>query len=1001
MIFVLLIPNFLLLAQLPDDIVETRIPNGWVAKKSKIQLSYKHFKLGKQSVEWQWSKPNATLVISDSAFRSVADNKRSTFVVWIYNPTPVKDSLLFNFGSQRKVQTKFTLGLNFSGWRTAWLMYDRDMQGTPEKSMSQLTIHAPKSLKKGTLYIDGIQYNATINPRSPMKDVLLPFVNPNVEQEANAHWCSLYAFANNTFPSAVAKEISPAHLDDIQKIKERYLLYLKDSKPLKQKYSLETLEEEYNRWQIVRTKDKIIGNPIYSMNDAELVKGSVNGKNVKLPFDIAQYAKLMLQIAAQYSKETNVDHQQKLSQWFTDMLYHLDDQGWAYGSGMGSLHHLGYSFQPFYTACLLMKDEIKKAGLLPRTWKTMYWYSGLGRTYSIDLKKAPSNIDVLNTLLASMFETVLMIDDVKECATAMAQFSHWFSANLLPDNSITAPFKVDGAVFHHGTLYPAYAIGGFEGATPIVYMLSNTQYRVSEEAHHTLRRSLYMMYLYTHPYRWTLSLSGRHPTGIFKTSIAPFAYMAKAGLPNDNSQLDTTMAAIYLMLNKNKKDAWTESFRKLGIAPIAQYPSGHWSMNYGLLDLHRRKDWLLATRGHNRYFVTHESYPNANVFGRYLTYGQVELLYPDRDDYDGSNFKDEGWDWAHIPGTTAPYLSLDGMRADIKNVDNFSGVEEMLLSSEKFAGAVQMDGQGVFAMQLRGHEKYNTEKFSANKSVFSFDSVIVCLGSDIQQPSIDVPVHTTLFQNFNPDAKDALRINRAVREGPFVFQHRGKESLALKDNRGVGYYMPNGQNVVVQTIEQFSRDQKDLKDTKGIFSTAYIDHPKESLSNGYEYVMFIDSTANAFENFCAVMQSSKPLYTVLRKDSIAHCVYYAPDNMTATAIFATNTLLTDSLLMENDRPLLAIYKKHKDTISLNVVDPDMAFYTGPDDAPIDEYGRRKEVSIYSKPWYKTPAQPTTIQLKIKGQWHVRGVQAVNTSDGNMLLSIPCAYGLPVAITLFR
>ena len=74
----------------------------------------------------------------------------------------------------------------------------------------------------------------------------------------------------------------------------------------------------------------------------------------------------------------------------------------------------------------------------------------------------------------------------------------------------------------------------------------------------------------------------------------------------------------------------------------------------------------------------------------------------------GSGFQVDGWDWCHIPGTTAAEIPMEDMLANVLNVDEYSGYEEMLLSDEWFAGGVSHKGMdGAFAMKLHEHDKYN------------------------------------------------------------------------------------------------------------------------------------------------------------------------------------------------------------------------------------------------------------------------------------------------------
>ena len=43
-----------------------------------------------------------------------------------------------------------------------------------------------------------------------------------------------------------------------------------------------------------------------------------------------------------------------------------------------------------------------------------------------------------------------------------------------------------------------------------------------------------------------------------------------------------------------------------------------------------------------------------------------------------SGYVQQGWDWAHFPGTTAIALPIDKLKSPISQVDIYSGVEEML-----------------------------------------------------------------------------------------------------------------------------------------------------------------------------------------------------------------------------------------------------------------------------------------------------------------------------------
>lgn len=984
-------------AQLPQDICEEQVPANWMAHNGSLQMSSQHFKSGRESVQWQWHRKSAVLTIKDTTFSAAAKDPRSCFVFWVYNETPVNDALSFEFGDDKKVYTQFRFQLNFKGWRTAWVMYHRDMTGAPDIAMNRLRIVAPASLASGKLYLDQLLYNQIINPRSPMQDVQAPFVNKGVEKKANAHWNALYVFSKTPYNQPLPKSITAKDRKDIQVISGRVLASIQ--KADKKGVSFEAIKREYESWQIQRHGKQITGNPVYSMNDAELVPGSVNGKNVKVPFEVKTYTQLMYRVALAYHQASLPEQKAQLEKWFINLLDHMDDQGWAYGSGMGALHHLGYNFDGYYNSCLLMKDVIKKHGQLQRTWNTMYWFSGLGRTQERLDKLPSSNIDVFNTLLNGMLASILLLDDNPFKVRQLQIFSKWLSANVVPNYAIEGAFKPDGAVFHHGTLYPAYATGGFKGLAPVLYYLSNTSFRLTTQAHQSLQHAMYKMHLYTNPTHWPVSVSGRHPTGNFSIPPDAYAYMVRAGMPGRNSLPDTLMNNAYLRIVQKQNDPLVKQLFAQGFG-VTAYPAGHWNMNYGLFDMHRRQNWLLTIKGHNRYIVANESYPNANVFGRYVSYGQLELLYPEQSSYPESNFSDTGWDWNALPGTTTIHYPVDQLRENIINPDDFSGVEEMLLSDEIFAGGTALKGQGLFAMKLHGPDKYDMGSFRAIKSWFMFDSLVIALGSNISSAIQEYPAQTNIFQNFNP-RHTPLSVNGSIENRfPFADTIQSTQPISITDNRNIQYYIPGNQRLILSTTLQHSRDQKDLRNTEGVFSKLVIDHGRSPRNKGYEYAMLIDTSVKI--NTTSFNPSTA--YRVLQKDSMAHRVYYAPLSMTGIAAFGHQQTLADSLVGFNSQPCLILYQKENNAVELSVTDPDLAFYKGPDDSPVVD-GKRKEVSIYSRTWYNAPSQPSVITLHIKGGWALNekreDVHLRSLPNDNTEIRINCRYGLANTLRLIK
>src|SRR5690606_24285427 len=153
---------------------------------------------------------------------------------------------------------------------------------TPEKGMDVLVISPPSSLKKGSLYFDQVLYNVTINPRSPMRDEQVPFVNVNSDEAANAHWTALYQFSRNPHYIELPEEVSAVQKKRFQTILKRCASVILPENTSR-KADARAVEKEFKSWDIRRDGEKITGKPVYSVNDVELVSGEA-GKSLKEEF---------------------------------------------------------------------------------------------------------------------------------------------------------------------------------------------------------------------------------------------------------------------------------------------------------------------------------------------------------------------------------------------------------------------------------------------------------------------------------------------------------------------------------------------------------------------------------------------------------------------------------------------------------------------------------------------------------------------------------------------
>lgn len=991
---------------------EEALPSGLMAKQSAVSLSRRHKKDGEASLCWQVLKGGSLDFSCDVGYRNFvpggADQNLDNFVVWIYLEEPLEEPLMISFWKEGKQCCSFPFGLHFQGWRTCWTSY-QDMDGTPQEGMDQIRF----SLKESgpcSLYLDQMITAVPIDPRHPVRDYQVPFINRRADHEANAHWTSLYRFSG-LLKEGIAnpKKSGEVIAEEAVLIQMRYQTYLLSHKTWPCAGNLMLTEDEFrkccqafDRYQIQEEEGILRGATV----DADYHKAAYPKElreeltNLTGSIDIKEASQLLLDTAYGWHSGTS-EHRQVLGGHFILLLRHLLDQGWAWGSSLGTTHHLGYSMRNYYSALFLMRDCIKEAGLTKEAANAMAWFSGSGRMFRDRDELRWESMDTLNTLLQGILASVLMAEDSKEMDCCLWGLSTWLSSSLQPAPGLEGPFKEDGSVFHHCGHYPAYAMGGFNGVAPVVWCLSGTSYRLGKQAHETMRKCLLSMRIYSNRYHWLVSMSSRHPKGEGEMSqisnLEPFYYMALAGSPDETENVDREMAEAFLRLAEFADFPKAQELLQMGFR-AERDPQGHYSMNYACASIHRRDHWMAGVRGHSRYLWGNETYVSNNLYGRYITYGHLQILGSGTPvNNKDSGFSHDGWDWNSFPGTTAVVLPWDELRADVRVVDDTAGAEEMLLSDEAFAGGISMeDCQGAFAMKLHGHGKYDGS-FRARKSWFFFDNRIVCLGSDIEAGRDGYPVKTTLFQHCLPD-QGSLADTLSTR--PCFSGDTGEENgLWLEDPSGNRYYIPGGQHVTVTNSMQESRAQNTGAPTKGAFAKAWIDHGNAPKGGTYRYLVLVqpkESTVQDWENSYRILQADRYLHEVRDEiNGILAYVFFEAGN--AVSGGGGQVLCVDS-------PCLVMEQKDNKGLVLSVCDPDLRLYEGVEADQLNPDGSQKEVSLYSRSWTKTDSRGKDVSVMLKGRWKSadsREDLRLEYADGNTRCVISCIHGRTVQLGLTK
>lgn len=960
-------------AQHTHDVTDARILSfeqgttpAVVDRHSAIAVSDAHFKHLSHSLRWSWRRDGAQLTLPvEVGYRhenpDPTQTSISTFVFWLYAAQSSPGKLLFEFRKEGRICCSFEYGLDFRGWRGAWVAFDRDMEGTPEEGMDEITIRVCGA-RRGELFFDHIIASSFQDTRQHTADTQAPFINRGTSN----HWLKLLDWWNDRLDADTTAAPSDAELRSMACISDRFReMVLEGRKPR----PLAELRERFARYGITRNADDTPrGKSIFFVRYAETYI-NMGHPDVKRQYAddgmlLSDCNDLLFDLAVACVSAKTEAERQETERMYLDLTRHLLDQGFTAGSALGTLHHLGYSMRNFYPAPYLMRDALRRAGMLGEVQQAMEWFSGLGEVKCPPAVKG-MDIDAFNTSLTGRLAALLILDDTPFKAAYLRRFSEWVNNGLQYTEGLAPCFKSDGTVYHHRRHYPAYAVGGFTGAVNAVWLFAGTNFAVGREGHENLKRALLEMRFYCNLRSFPLALSGRHPDGRGALIPKHYARLAEAGSPDGSHATDPELAAAYLRLTPNPCDRYSKRFRAEGIAPEAA-PEGCRVYGYNASLAMRRDRWLLTAAGHSRYLWSAEIYQGCNLYGRYLTHGSLQLL-GDGDPVSafGGGFRQEGWDWCHIPGTTAVEIPMERMEARVLNVDTSSGYEEMLLSDESFCGGASHRGrQGAFGMILHEHDKYNGS-LRARKSFFFFDNRVVALGSDIENAA-EGGVHTTLFQNSLTSTADSTGIDGAA-VGTFPYRTTLADGGWLRDRFGNAWFVPRDRLCVTRE-RQHSLHEETAKPTEGDFERAWIDHGDGAVRDGrYEYLMLVHPS----DEELAACTTALP-YTVCACDRTLHAVKYLPSGVYAAVAFeATDRLPGSETVTAVSRPCILLTSRDEEgTLTLSVADPDLALYEGASDEQFDADGKRIERSIYARTWIDNPSSEHEVELTLRGAWNL-------------------------------
>jgi chondroitin-sulfate-ABC endolyase/exolyase len=373
----------------------------------------------------------------------------------IYNEVAQNEKIKFASSTNGENEIFFEIDLTFTGWRTIWVPY-YEMLGTAPKKTAAIDINTftvSTAAKKGKLFFDDIVFSQYQDDRHSYPDMIVPFIKSDKKSGAD-HWMPL--IQNIEYINNVTKiSISEAKKKDLLKIEAR----LDKSMTLDKKYKvyMESMKKRFDKLGLSYNGKTVVGPPMDYKTKQVFFDIAQQGKDNHNKIDAL--GKTLKKLANFHDRATPADQKEIERMFVLGTRYYLD-QGWQSGSSGGTRHHIGYSVRELAEGFFIMRNTLKKEGLLDEVGASLHWLFNLGMVLG-DENKFHVNIDYLNTQAYYHLMLLFLVESPEKQAILLNNYSNYIGI-VLSQQDQEWGFKVDGTSWHHNGHYPAYGMGALE-----------------------------------------------------------------------------------------------------------------------------------------------------------------------------------------------------------------------------------------------------------------------------------------------------------------------------------------------------------------------------------------------------------------------------------------------------------------------------------------------------------------------------------------------------------
>ncbi len=938
--------------------------SNWSVRKGKLALSDVHFKNGLKSLMWSWKKGDRLSVSNMEGVEKAAGfyqggipekyepsfypkGKFGGLKMWLYQEKANSGDMVFQIGSSDKAALKspkyrFAVNLNFTGWRAVWVQFNDDASVPnykgDDKMSSLVALPSNNKNRSGKIFIDHLQFLEFISNKRHSD-----FVFQNKKSAARVDSYEILEPYKKLISHDFGKQnLSNEELNSATKeISNRleYLIVGEGKFAKKSKHASKTLKNKiklakkyYKTADVKRQNGNITGIPMFATRDE-------HGETTSCTYQVLGQ-NTMFPLAMDY----RVNNSEESKEQLMNLFHHFIDQGWVAGSSLGTVDHI-IRLSGFGTSLFLLRDELKKEGILSTEQKMLAWHTRIGNMIDIDQSKG-ENSDMIRGGAIVKLISILLMENGAAKEGMLKHFTQYMDYVTAFSPGFMDTMKPDFSLFHHrGTYLNSYGVQAVNTMALIHWLLQDTPYEMSAQSTANIKNALIRQYEIAFGLDLHYGVCGRFPyqnKAIDRFLLPAYAFMSMKG----HEIKDKKLASVYKYLYKLSKPkaisailfpaltysgtfGTIELMAELNKKQKVQTPPSdlNLTMPYSALQVHRKGKAYAAVKGYSKYVWDYETgHKGENKLGRYLSHGAMFVAQTDsKKGLEGSGFVlNGGFHWGYLPAATTKAMPIEKIYfVDKPTIKYVEGYHRSYTKTTFVGGVSQNNKNGVYSMELRddvGPDKDMSlfdSTFRARKSYFFFGDDIVCLGSNIQNIDKRYNTITTLFQNQVSESKP-VTVNEKSIGGNLDYKKVLNGGL-LTDQQGLFYTIPKGNNVVVEQGLQKSlkrNKNKTYSSTSVAYTKAWIDHGTSPKDQKYDYAVLL----NRAKDF---KLKNRTIYSVIQQDAKAHVVYHKASNSTGYAIFDKDQKFKNQDVYGVDTPSILMWSRSNSNATLSIANPDL------------------------------------------------------------------------------